>query len=131
VVTSVEDGVENFEWAPDGRRIAYTATEPKSAALKDREKKYGAFKVVEHDYRMLQLFVVDVATKKTETLVSGAFTVGSFQWSPDGTRIAFDHRLNPSPDSADRRTFRWSPSPIDPCRSWWRRWARHPSGVVA
>src|SRR5262249_42014167 len=29
--------------------------------------------------------------------VSGAFTVGSFQWSPDGTRIAFDHRLNPSP----------------------------------
>src|SRR5207237_7356341 len=28
------------------------------------------------------------------------FTVGSFAWSPDGSRIAFDHRLNPSPGFA-------------------------------
>src|SRR5262245_22191591 len=96
-VTSVEEGVNSFEWAPDGKRIAYTATEPKSAALKDREKKYGEFKVVEQDYRMSQLFVVDLGTKKTQTLASGAFSVGSFEWSPDGTRIAFDHRVNPSP----------------------------------
>jgi dipeptidyl aminopeptidase/acylaminoacyl peptidase len=98
-VTSVEDGVNGFEWAPDGKRIAYTATEAKSAALKDREKKYGEFKVVEQDYRMAQLFVIDLATKKTQTVASGAFTVGSFEWSPDGTRIAFDHRVNPSPGS--------------------------------
>src|SRR3982751_6692263 len=99
-VTSVEDGVNSFEWAPDGARIAYTATEPKSAALKDREKKYGDFKVVEQDYRMSQLFVIDLATRRTRTLASGTFTVGSFEWSPDGTRIAFDHRANPSPGFA-------------------------------
>jgi len=46
---------------------------------------------------MSHLFIVDPGTKKTQTLVSGAFTVGSFAWSPDGTRIAFDHRVNPSP----------------------------------
>ena len=96
-LTSLEDGVSRFEWSPDGRRIAYTATEPKSAALKDREKKYGEFQVVEQDYRMTQLFVLDVATKATRTLASGAFNVGSFQWSPDGTRIVFDHSVNPSP----------------------------------
>jgi dipeptidyl aminopeptidase/acylaminoacyl peptidase len=96
-VTAVEDGVNSFEWAPDGVRIAYTATEPKSAALKDREKKYGEFKVVEHDYQMSQLFVIDLATRGTRTLASGAFTVGNFEWSPDGARIAFDHRANPSP----------------------------------
>src|SRR2546421_4576274 len=99
-VTAVEDGVNSFEWAPDGARIAYTATEPKSAALKDREKKYGDFKVVEQDYRMSQLFVIDLATKRTRTLASGTFTVGSFEWSPDGTRIVFDHRANPSPGFA-------------------------------
>ena len=96
-LTSVDDGINSFEWAPDGKRSAFTASESKSAALKDREKKYGEFKVVEQDYRMSQLFVLDLDTKRTRPLVSGALTVGSFTWSPDGTRIAFDHRVNPSP----------------------------------
>ena len=44
---------------------------------------------------MTHLFVIDVATRATRTLTSGAFTVGSFSWSPDGKSIAFDHRINP------------------------------------
>ena len=96
-LTSLEDGVNRFQWSPDGTRIAYTATEPKSSALKEREKKYGEFQIVEHDYRMTQLFVLDIAAKTTRTLAAGAFNVGNFQWSPDGTRIAFDHAVNPSP----------------------------------
>jgi dipeptidyl aminopeptidase/acylaminoacyl peptidase len=99
-LTSLEDGVSSFAWAPDGTRIAYTATEPKSAAMKEREKKYGEFQVVEQDYRMTHLFVIDVATRATRTLTSGAFTVGAFRWSPDGTSIAFDHRVNNSPSSS-------------------------------
>jgi dipeptidyl aminopeptidase/acylaminoacyl peptidase len=93
-LTSLEDGVTSFAWAPDGASIAYTATEPKSAVIKDREKKYGEFQVVQHDYRMTHLFVIDLGTRATRTLTSGAFSVGSFQWSPDGRSIAFDHRVN-------------------------------------
>jgi dipeptidyl aminopeptidase/acylaminoacyl peptidase len=96
-LTSLEDGVDRFEWAPDGKTIAYTATDPKSAAAKDRDKKYGEFLVVEQDYRMTQLHVIDVATRVTRTLTSGtAFTVGDFSWSPDSRNIAFDHRVNPA-----------------------------------
>ena len=94
-LTSVEDGVGSFAWSPDGRTIAYTATEAKSAAIKDRDKKYGEFQVVEQDQRMTHLFAIDAATRATRTLTSGAFTVGSFSWSPDGRSIAFDHRVDP------------------------------------
>jgi dipeptidyl aminopeptidase/acylaminoacyl peptidase len=96
-LTTVEDGVESFRWSPDGKAIAYTATEPKSAAMKDREKKYGEFQIVEQEYRMTHLFVLDLATRQTRTLTKGAFTVGRFTWSPDGASVAFDHRVNSSP----------------------------------
>jgi dipeptidyl aminopeptidase/acylaminoacyl peptidase len=96
-LTTLEDGVSSFAWSPDGKSIAYTATEPKSAAIKDREKKYGEFEVVDQDHRMTHLFVIDVQTRATRTLTSGAFTVGAFQWSPDGKSIAFDHRINADP----------------------------------
>jgi dipeptidyl aminopeptidase/acylaminoacyl peptidase len=95
-LTSLEDGVSSFAWSPDGRTIAYTATEPKTAAIKDREKKYGEFQVVEQDHRMTHLFTIDVATRATRTLTGGPFTVGRFAWSPDGRSIAFDHTVNPA-----------------------------------
>jgi dipeptidyl aminopeptidase/acylaminoacyl peptidase len=94
-LTALEDGVSALAWSPDGKTIAYTATEPKPAAVKDRDKKYGEFQVVEQDHRMTHLFALDLATRATRTLTTGAFTVGSFSWSPDGKSIAFDHRVNP------------------------------------
>jgi dipeptidyl aminopeptidase/acylaminoacyl peptidase len=95
-LTSLEDGINSFAWSPDGRTIAYTATEPKTAAIKDREKKYGEFQVVEQDHRMTHLFAIDISTRATRTLTSGAFTVGRFAWSPDARSIAFDHTVNPA-----------------------------------
>ncbi|HEX4565655.1 MAG TPA: S9 family peptidase, partial [Vicinamibacterales bacterium] len=93
-LTSAEEGVGSFAWAPDSKSIAFTSTDPKTDADKNREKTYGDFDVIGEDYRMSHLWVFDVASKKARRLTSGAFTVGQFSWSPDGTRIAFDHRIN-------------------------------------
>ncbi len=94
MLTSGSEGVTAFAWAPDGARIAYTMTEPLTAAMKDRTEKYGEYTHEDHDARMAQVHVVDVATKTSRQVTSGAFVVGSISWSPDGARIAFDHRVN-------------------------------------
>jgi dipeptidyl aminopeptidase/acylaminoacyl peptidase len=93
-LTSVEDGIGGFAWAPDGKAIAYTATDPKTDADKAREKAFGEFDVIGEGYRMSHLWVFDLATGKARRLTGGPFTVGQFNWSPDGTQIAFDHRVN-------------------------------------
>ncbi len=94
-LTSDEGGIQGFEWSPDGRRIAFSSTGAETKALKDRKDKYGEYEVVEHDYRPAHLFVVDVPAEvgqksNAEPVTSGdAFTVQSFRWSPDGSKIAF------------------------------------------
>ncbi len=93
-LTNLEDGIGSFKWSPTGKSIAFTMTDPKSEAMKDREKTFGDFDVIGQDYRMSHLWVLDVASAQARRLTSGAFTVGEFDWSPDGKRIAFDHRVN-------------------------------------
>jgi dipeptidyl aminopeptidase/acylaminoacyl peptidase len=100
-LTSAEDGVGEFAWSPDGRQIAYLMTDPKPNDLKERDKKYGEFEVIDQDHLMTHLWLIDVATKKSRRLTEGSFTVGRFAWSPDATRIAFDHRVNTDPSNSD------------------------------
>ena len=93
-LTTGAEGVTAFAWSKDGTRIAYTMTEPETAAMKERREKYGEFTHEDRDHRMAQLHVLDVATKTTRPVTAGAFVVGAFDWSPDGTRVVFDHRVN-------------------------------------
>ena len=78
-----------------------TMTDAKTDAMKDRDKRYGEFDVVDTDYRMTHLHVIEVPASiakpiKARRLTNGSFTVGSFEWSPDGKSIAFDHRKDPN-----------------------------------
>ena len=93
-LTSGSEDVRAFEWSPDGTRIAYTMTDPVTPAMKERAEKYGDYTHEDHDARMANLHVVTVATRATAAVTAGQFVVGAFAWSPDGTRLAFDHRVS-------------------------------------
>ncbi len=93
-VTSAEEGILAFAWAPDAKSIAYTAMDPKPQSRKDRESRYGDMEVVDEDHLMSHLHVVEVASRKARRLTEGPFAVGRFSWSPDSKEIAFDHRVN-------------------------------------
>ncbi len=101
-LTKFESGVNSFSWSPDGRFIAFTAAEAEDKAKKDRKEKYGDFEIVNSDYTMSHLWVIEVPADvkdqmpEPRRLTEGtSFTVGSFSWSPDSSRVAFSAAKDP------------------------------------
>jgi dipeptidyl aminopeptidase/acylaminoacyl peptidase len=107
-LTDIEGGVGGFAYSDDGEWIAYTATDPASDASKARAELYGGYGVEDADFRMTHLWVIDAAAEtEPRRLTEGDFTVGSFAWSPDGSRIVFDHRPTPQIDSFPHADISW------------------------
>jgi dipeptidyl aminopeptidase/acylaminoacyl peptidase len=109
-LTKVEKDVNAFEWAPNSKRIAFSMSDPDLKSLKDRKEKYGEYSIVHSDYQMTHLWTIEISpgatpTEEPKRLTEGdKFSVGSFSWSPDGTRIAFSAQKDPdliSSESAD------------------------------
>jgi dipeptidyl aminopeptidase/acylaminoacyl peptidase len=96
-LTSTEDGVGSFAFAPSGRQIAFTMQDAVADAMKEREQRWGDIKIEDQDQRYTHLYVLDLESKSTRQLTKGNFVVGSFDWAPDSRRIAFDHRVTGDP----------------------------------
>jgi dipeptidyl aminopeptidase/acylaminoacyl peptidase len=105
-LTGVKDGISDYRWSPAGGKVALLVTEPESEAQVKTKAKYGDFYVDENDYRQSHLWSLDVKldgwsgdttmlAKPVRLTEGAAFTVGSFGWSPDGRKIAYDHRRDP------------------------------------
>ena len=101
VLTKSETGVGGYRWSADGRTIAYTASDPVSKTMKDRKEYLGDYDVVRREYTFSHLWTINVADALKEPQAGRQrtkgkdFTVGSFAWSPDATKIAFSAAVNP------------------------------------
>jgi dipeptidyl aminopeptidase/acylaminoacyl peptidase len=103
-VTDAETGVNSFQWGPDGNRIAYTMTDPKSEAERQREKEKRDVTEVNEEFRYAHLYTTDVkpagdTTRSVQRLTNGDFHVTGFDWAPGGSAIAFAHVPTPSANS--------------------------------
>ncbi|MFL5295461.1 MAG: prolyl oligopeptidase family serine peptidase [Phenylobacterium sp.] len=102
-----EKGVNSFEWAPDSKGFAVAAEAPDAKPMKDRKETFGDYHVIHADYGMVQLWRVDLppsdgAPAAAAPITKGeTFSVGSFSWSPDGTKIAFSAQRDPDLISAE------------------------------
>ncbi len=105
-LTKMEAGVNEFQWAPDSKRIAFAAEAPEPKAMKDRKDTFGDYHVIHADYAMVHLWLLDLPTTdaagrtsplgEPKLLTPGEnFSVGGMDWSPDGTRIAFAATRDP------------------------------------
>ena len=94
-LTNAAGGVSNYAWRADGGAIAFTSASG-AAQRKARDSTYGGYDVVRRDYAMLQLYTIDIAAATTapqagtlRTPAAPTYSVSSFEWAPDGSRIAF------------------------------------------
>jgi dipeptidyl aminopeptidase/acylaminoacyl peptidase len=100
-LTKSETAISSFAWSEDGRSIAYTATEPVPQVSKDRKDYLGDYEVVRKDYNFAHLWTLEISEALKAPVVGKQrtkkkdFSVDSFSWSRDGSKIAFSATLNP------------------------------------
>jgi dipeptidyl aminopeptidase/acylaminoacyl peptidase len=120
--TNVDEGVQSFQWSPDGKEFAFLASPKDGKSEKSRVERYGAFEVDDAEYKQSWLYLVDfepsmlgveelpcysekdknaqqwpcIKWPAPKALIDSVeYTITNFIWSPDGSKIAFNHQPNP------------------------------------
>ena len=99
-LTDVKSAVSDFDWSPDGRSIAFTLADAKSEEDEKNDKARNDYRWVDENVKMSRLYVMpvqkDAAGKRaSRKLTTADYNVTGFDWSADGSRIAFSHTKTP------------------------------------
>lgn len=94
-LTSHATAVSNIQWTPDSQALYFTASEPKSAEEKAKEKAKDDVYAFDEDGKQQHLWRVSVANKAERRITSGDFSVTDYELSRDGKKIACHQAPSP------------------------------------
>jgi len=101
-ITDTANGVNSYQWSPDGSRIAFTMTDPKTEEEKTREKEKRDVILVDQGFKYSRLYVQQIGDSPLENepkqITTGERHVSSFDWSPGGSQIVFAYGPTPKID---------------------------------
>lgn len=120
-LTSIAGGVNAFKWAPSGMSMALLLDDQPSEAAEERVETFGTFTVEGIDRNRQHLWLLDAsavldgrspasrqarpgaATLRRltggEDFTVGSFFGGTFNFTPDGRELLFDHAIHGGPEA--------------------------------
>ena len=101
-LTNHPTAVTNIQWSPDGALLYFRAPDAKSEEQKTRERLKDDVFMFDEDYQHQHLWTVTVATKAEHRITEGKFSVGSYELSRDGAKIAFHRAPTPLLEDMDQ-----------------------------
>ena len=106
-ITNLKSDIDDYVWSPDGKKILFVLKDQDySDTAKDKAR--DPFVIDRYHFkqdisgylnnRRNHLYLLDVETKKLDTLTSGQYNENSPAFSPDGSQIVFVSNRTAEPD---------------------------------